>query len=60
MTHKMLLDSGVDAETISKDGKVLEKAVDDISRKAYIEYRSALTYRTFVMKRRDMKYISAT
>ena len=60
MTHKMLLDSGVDAETISKDGKVLEKAVDDISRKAYIEYRSALTYRTFVVKRRDMKYISAT
>ena len=36
MTHKMLLDSGVDAETISKDGKVLEKAVDDISRKANI------------------------
>lgn len=60
MTHKMLLDSGVDAETISKGGKVLEKAVDDVSRKAYIEYRSALTYRTFVMKRRDMKYISAT
>ena len=47
MTHKMLLDSGVDAETISKGGKVLEKAVDDVSRKAYIEYRSALTYRTF-------------
>ena len=60
MTHKMLLDSGVDAETISKDGKVLEKAVDDIRRKAYIEYRSALTYRPFGMKRRDMKYISAT
>ena len=59
MTHKMLLDSGVDAETISKGGKVLEKAVDDVSRKAYIEYRSALTYRTFVMKRRDMKYISS-
>lgn len=56
----MLLDSGVDAETISKGGKVLEKAVDDTSRKAYIEYRSALTYRAFVMKRRDMKYISAT
>ena len=60
ITHKMLLDSGVDAETISKGGKVLEKAVDDTSRKAYIEYRSALTYRAFVMKRRDMKYISAT
>ena len=59
MTHKILLDSGVDAETISKGGKVLEKAVDDVSRKAYIEYRSALTYRTFVMKRRDMKYISS-
>lgn len=43
-THKMLLDSGVDAETISKGGKELEKAVDDTSRKAYIEYRSALTY----------------
>ena len=60
ITHKMLLDSGIDAETISKGGKVLEKAVDDTSRKAYIEYRSALTYRAFVMKRRDMKYISAT
>ena len=59
MTHKMMLDSGVDAETIAKGGKVLEKAVDDASRKAYIEYRSALTYRTFVMKRRDMKYISS-
>ena len=60
ITHKMLLDSGVAAETISKGGKELEKAVDDTSRKAYIEYRSALTYRAFVMKRRDMKYISAT
>ena len=59
MTHKMLLDSGVDAETISKGGKVLEKAVDDSNRKAYLEYRATLTYRTFVMKRRDMKYISS-
>ncbi len=56
---KMLTDSGIDKELIAIGGKSLEKAVTPKSEHAFSEYRTALTYRNFVMKRRDMKYITS-
>ena len=38
-------------------GKALEKAIDKNSEQAFKEYMAAMSYRSFVMKRRDMKYI---
>lgn len=38
-------------------GKALEKAIDNNSEQAFKEYMAAMSYRSFVMKRRDMKYI---
>ncbi|MCM1225989.1 MAG: phage/plasmid primase, P4 family [Clostridium sp.] len=58
-TRKMLTDSGVDKDLIAVGGKALEKAINPKSENAFMEYRSALSYRNFVMKRRDMKYITS-
>ena len=54
-----LLDSGVEKDILSAGGKALEKAIDDRSEKAFAEYCFALSYKAFVMKRRDMKYITS-
>lgn len=54
-----LLDAGVAKEEISAGGKTLEKAIDAQSEKAFAEYCFALSYKAFVMKRRDMKYITS-
>lgn len=54
-----LLDAGVAKEEISAGGKTLEKAIDARSEKAFAEYCYALSYKAFVMKRRDMKYITS-
>lgn len=54
---KALEKAGVDKETISTGGKALAKAIDEKSSVAYFEYCSAVAYKAFVMKRRDMKYI---
>ena len=54
-----LLDAGVDKESISAGGKALEKAIDDRSEKAFAEYCYALSYKAFVMRRRDMKYVTS-
>lgn len=56
-TKKMLMDSGIDKELISAGGKALEKVIDAKSENAFSEYKNALMYRNFIMKRRDMKYI---
>ena len=54
-----LLDAGVDKDSLSAGGKTLEKAIDDRSEKAFAEYCFALSYKAFVMKRRDMKYVTS-
>lgn len=54
-----LMDAGVSNEVISAGGKALEKVIDTFNKKAYVRYCIALAYKTFVMKRRDMKYISS-
>ena len=50
-----LIGNGVSELLINAGGKALEKAVGGM--KAYREYASAMAYKSFVMKRRDMKYI---
>jgi len=55
----LLLNAGVDKELIAAGGKALEKAIDSASDKAFKEYVTAVAYRAFVMKRRDMKYVTA-
>ena len=56
-THKALSESGVAENVIGAGGKTLEKQVGSDQREAYLAYISAISYKTFVMKRRDMKYI---
>lgn len=57
--QQALMKSGIDRETVISGGKALEKAIDEKSEKAFAEYMTALVYKTFVMKRRDMKYITS-
>lgn len=57
--QQTLMKSGIDRETVISGGKALEKAIDEKSEKAFAEYMTALVYKTFVMKRRDMKYITS-
>ncbi|MBQ2724857.1 MAG: primase C-terminal domain-containing protein, partial [Clostridia bacterium] len=54
-----LIEAGVAKDDIAAGGKTLEKAVDAASEKAYAEYCAAQSYISFVMKRRDMKYVTS-
>lgn len=54
-----LLDAGIGQDIIVSGGKTLEKAIDDRSEKAFAEYCFAIAYKAFVMKRRDMKYVTS-
>lgn len=56
---KMLLDAGVDKETVMAGGKALEKVIDESSEKAFKEFMMASKYYAFVMKRRDMKFVTS-
>ena len=55
--RKALEDSGIDEVSIDAGGKTLEKQIDADLREMYFAYLSAVSYKAFVMKRRDMKYI---
>lgn len=57
--QQALIKSGIDKETVMTGGKALEKSIDEKSEQAFAEYMMALVYKTFVMKRRDMKYITS-
>ena len=56
---KSLLDAGVDKDVVMAGGKALEKAIDESSEKAFKEFVMASKYYAFVMKRRDMKYVTS-
>ncbi|MEE0173411.1 MAG: phage/plasmid primase, P4 family [Dorea formicigenerans] len=56
---KMLLDAGVDKEVVMAGGKALEKVIDESSEKAFKEFMMASKYYAFVMKRRDMKFVTS-
>lgn len=55
--EKALEQFGISEEVINAGGKPLVKAIDDKSADAYAAFCAAVTYKNFVMKRRDMKYI---
>lgn len=57
--RQALMDTGVDKDLISAGGKALEKTITGGSEKAFQEYCFALSYKAFVMKRRDMKYVTS-
>lgn len=57
--QQALIKSGIDKETVMTGGKALEKSIDEKNEKAFAEYMAALVYKSFVMKRRDMKYITS-
>ncbi len=55
-----LINSGVAEKVVTSGGKALEKAVDgDEQLKLLAAYLAARQYMAFVMKRRDMKYITS-
>ena len=60
MAMKKLIDGGIDKETILSGGKTLQKAVDEKTEQAYADFIKANTYKKFVMKRRDMKFVTST
>lgn len=56
-TKQALMDTGISEDAITSGGKSLEKKISSGQMDAYLAYLSALGYKTFVMKRRDMKYV---
>jgi putative DNA primase/helicase len=56
---KLLTESGVPQDLIQAGGRTLEKGIQSEQKKAFDLYRVALAYKNFVMKRRDMKYVTS-
>ena len=56
---RALCAAGLTEETVNAGGKTLEKQIGADQREAYLAYISATAYKAFVMKRRDMKYITS-
>ena len=56
---KLLTESGVAQDLIQAGGRTLEKAIEPEQKKTFDLYRVALAYKNFVMKRRDMKYVTS-
>ena len=56
---KLLTESGVTQDLIQAGGRTLEKAIEPEQKKTFDLYRVALAYKNFVMKRRDMKYVTS-
>lgn len=56
-SFKALCEVGIPEDAIHAGGKTLEKQIGDDQHDAYVAYASAVAYKAFVMKRRDMKYI---
>ncbi len=57
--QKRLIDLGVSESAIAAGGKTLEKEVPNSAMEAFFAFLGALSYKAFVMKRRDMKYITS-
>lgn len=56
---KSLMDAGIDEKIVNAGGKALEKVIEPEMLKAYYAYLAAKQYVVFVMKRRDMKYVTS-
>ena len=50
---------GVSEQAIASGGKALEKQIQENQLQAYFRLLGALSYKNFVMKRRDMKFITS-
>lgn len=50
---------GVTEQAISAGGKTLERQIQADQMQAFLAFLSALSYHSFVMKRRDIKYITS-
>ena len=59
IAKKQLLNLGVSESAIAAGGKALEKEVPKNAMEVFLAFVSAVNYKAFVMKRRDMKYITA-
>ena len=57
--RQALLDCGVDEMLLRAGGRALERGIRPDQSGAYGSYVAALNYRGFVMKRRDIKYITS-
>ena len=55
-----LIKKGISKELIGAGGKALEKVIDNSAKSSYMEFLKAMTYKNFVLKRRDMKYVTST
>lgn len=56
---KALVDAGLDEKLVNAGGKALEKAVEGEVLQLFYAYLAAKQYLAFVMKRRDMKYVTS-
>ena len=56
---KALLALGENEADVIEGGKKYMAGLDEKTLKAYYRYLSAITYKAFVMKRRDMKYLTS-
>ena len=54
-----LVSMGVSEQAIASGGKALEKQIQESQLKAYFRLLGAIAYKAFVLKRRDMKYITS-
>ena len=54
-----LLKAGIPEDVIFAGGKTLEKQIGAGEQNAFMAFLAAMAYRNFVMKRRDMKYITS-
>lgn len=54
-----LMAGGVSEQLISAGGKTLEKQIQQDQMQAYLAFLSAIAYHAFVMKRRDIKFITS-
>ena len=57
--QELLISQGVSEQVVREGGKALEKQVQGDQLKTYFRLKKAMAYMAFVMKRRDMKYITS-
>lgn len=58
-TLEVLTAGGVSRDVVKAGGKKFEKTLEGEQLEAYRAYLSAVDYRSFVLKRRDMKYVTS-
>lgn len=57
VAREELVQTGLSDAIVVKGGKTLEKLIDEGQRELHVKYVMAEAYKSFVMKRRDMRYV---